>query len=50
VAIIEPAGFEEATADQHWMAVIKEELIMIEKNQTWMLVNRPAHKKTIGVK
>jgi hypothetical protein len=22
----------------------------IEKNQTWMLVNRPAHKKVIGVK
>ena len=50
VAIIEPAGYVEAVADQHWMTAMKEELMMIEKNQTWMLVNRPAHKKTIRVK
>jgi hypothetical protein len=50
VAIIKPAGYEEASANQHWMAAMKEELMMIEKNQTWMLVNRPAHKKAIGVK
>ena len=24
--------------------------MMIEKNQTWLLVNRPTHKKAIGVK
>jgi hypothetical protein len=29
---------------------MKEDLMKIEKNQTWMLVNRPAHKKVIGVK
>lgn len=29
---------------------MKEELNMIEKNETWELVDRPAHKKTIGVK
>ena len=50
VALIEPAGYEEVVADQHWMVVMKEEFMMIEKNQTWMLVNRPAHKKVIGVK
>jgi hypothetical protein len=32
VAIIEPAGYEEAAADQHWMVAMKEELMMIEKN------------------
>jgi hypothetical protein len=32
MAIIEPAGYEEAVADQHWMAAMKEELMMIEKN------------------
>lgn len=32
------------------MAAMKEELMMIEKNQTWMFVNIPAHKKAIGVK
>ncbi|XP_028119242.1 uncharacterized protein LOC114316765 [Camellia sinensis] len=50
VAIIEPAGYEEAAADQKWMAAMKEELKMIEKNQTWMLVDKPAHKKAIRVK
>lgn len=50
MTIIEPAGYVEAAVDQHWMAVVKEELMMIEKNQTWMLVNRPAYKKAIGVK
>ena len=39
VAIIEPAGYVKVAADQHWMAAMKEELMMIEKNQTWM------HKK-----
>ena len=33
VAMIKPAGYEEAAADQHWMAAMKEELMMIEKNQ-----------------
>ena len=50
MALIEPAGYEEAAADQHWMAAMKEELMMIEKNQTWLLINRLAHKKAIGVK
>ena len=29
---------------------MNEELAMIDKNQTWMLVDRPTHKKVIGVK
>ena len=31
VAIIEPAGYEEVAVDQHWMATMKEELMMIGK-------------------
>ena len=50
VAIIEPVRYEEAATDQRWMAVMKDELEMIEKNQTWILVDRPTHKKAIGVK
>jgi hypothetical protein len=50
MALIEPAGYKEAVANQHWMAAMKEELMMIEKNQTWILVNIFAHKKAIGVK
>ena len=33
-----------------WMAAIKEELMMIEKNRTWQLVDRPIDRKVIGVK
>ncbi|KAJ8898746.1 hypothetical protein K2173_004973 [Erythroxylum novogranatense] len=29
---------------------MKEELRTIEKNQTWVLVDKPSHKKAIGVK
>jgi hypothetical protein len=50
VAAIEPANYEEAATDQKWLDAMKEELKMIEKNQTWELVDRPQHKKAIGVK
>ena len=35
---------------QVWIAAMKEELAMIDKNQTWMLVDRPIHKKVIRMK
>ncbi|PKI39574.1 hypothetical protein CRG98_040044 [Punica granatum] len=50
VAVLEPAGFEEAKNDQRWMSAIKEELAMIEKNQTWELGEKPKDKKIIGLK
>ena len=50
VAEAEPVDVEEAMNSQVWIAAMKEELAMIDKNQTWMLVDRPAHKKVIGVK
>ena len=45
----EPTNVEEAINSQVWTAAMKE-LMMIEKNETWMLVDRPIHKKVIGVK
>jgi len=50
VAEAEPIDFKEAINSQVWIAAMKEELTMIEKNETWMLVDRPVHKKVIGVK
>jgi hypothetical protein len=50
VAIMEPAGYAEAANDKKWINAMEEELKMIEKNQTWKLVDRPDHKKAIGVK
>jgi hypothetical protein len=29
---------------------MKEELTMIKNNETWILVDRPVHKKVIGMK
>ena len=50
IDVMEPARYEEAARNQKWVAAMKEELMMIEKNQTWELVDRPTHKKAIGVK
>ena len=50
VAETEPIDFEEAINSQVWIAAMQEELMMIEKNETWLLVDRPSHKKVIGVK
>src|ERR1044072_2497163 len=50
VAVLEPGSFKEAQEDSRWVNAMKEELGMIEKNQTWQLVPRPHHKNVIGVK
>ena len=50
VVVLEPAGFEEAIEDEKWWAAMQDELNMIEKNNTWELVDRSSHKKPIGVK
>ena len=50
VTVLEPVGYEKAKSDQRWMNAMKEELAMIEKNQTWELVERLEDKKVIGVK
>ena len=50
MAEAEPVEIEEAMKSQVWVKAMQEELDMIEKNQTWMLVDRPANKKTIGIR
>lgn len=50
VAVMEPASFEDAKEDRRWLAAMQEELAMIEKNETWELVDRPHDRKVIGVK
>ena len=49
VALIEPGSIEEAKASGEWLNAMKEELMMINKNNTWELVDKPSHKKAIGV-
>lgn len=50
VALLEPGTVEEAKGSVEWASAMKEELSMINKNNTWQLVSKPDHKKTIGVK
>ncbi|KAG8490916.1 hypothetical protein CXB51_014727 [Gossypium anomalum] len=49
VAIVEPSNFKEAAKNKSWKKAMKVELEMIHKNDTWNLVDRPDHKKVIGV-
>ena len=50
VCILEPESYEEAALDLSWIKAMQAELDMIEKNNTWMLVDRPSSKPVIGVK
>ncbi|KAA3461149.1 Retrovirus-related Pol polyprotein from transposon TNT 1-94 [Gossypium australe] len=50
VAIMEPSSFEEAEAHEGWKQAMIDEIKMIEKNQTSELTEKPANKRTIGVK
>ena len=49
-ALLEPANYTQAVVSDHWRVAMKEELRMIEKNNTWELVERPSNKNVIGVK
>jgi hypothetical protein len=50
LAICELAEFKEAMKNNEWIEAMKEKLRMIEKNDTWVLKDKPLHKKAIGVK
>ncbi|KAA0039658.1 Retrovirus-related Pol polyprotein from transposon TNT 1-94 [Cucumis melo var. makuwa] len=50
IVVLQPAGCEEAKRDMKWIEAINEELSMIEKNNIWELVEKPANRKVIGVK
>ena len=48
--ILEPTNFWEVEKDPKWIAAMREELSMIEMNQTRKLMKRPEDIKVIGVK
>ncbi|KAI5342090.1 hypothetical protein L3X38_009965 [Prunus dulcis] len=50
MCIIEPESFEESANDDSWKKAMEDEITMIEKNNTWELVDRPFDKPIIGVK
>ncbi|KAM1431045.1 hypothetical protein ACFX2I_047043 [Malus domestica] len=50
MSIIEPEDFSEVVKDDVWKKARTEEILMIEKNSTWQLVDRPSSKPVVGVK
>ncbi|KAI5317658.1 hypothetical protein L3X38_037365 [Prunus dulcis] len=48
LCIVEPEKYEEAAQDKAWIKAMEDELSMIEKNETWELVDRPSDKQVIG--
>ncbi|CAL2271953.1 unnamed protein product [Prunus armeniaca] len=50
MCIVKCESYEEAALDESWKNAMKSELEMIEKNNTWELVDSPFDKPIIGVK
>ncbi|KAJ4728947.1 Retrovirus-related Pol polyprotein from transposon TNT 1-94 [Melia azedarach] len=50
VAVIDLSNFSEASNYKEWNAAMRDEIVVIEKNKTWELVDRPLHKQVVGVK
>jgi hypothetical protein len=47
--VYEPNNDDEMVDHKEWRLAM-EEIHMIEKNQTWNLVEKPTHKDVVGVK
>ena len=50
VAVCKPESYEEAQQNPSWKRAMKDEISMIEKNNTWKLVDRLTDKNIISVK
>ena len=50
VSIYEPTCPVEALQDPKWKKAMEEDISMIEKNKTCMLVNKPDDRIVIGVR
>jgi len=47
---LELENYEDASKEEVWIKAMEEEIEMIEKNETWELVDCPKDKEIIGVK
>ncbi|KAG6520408.1 hypothetical protein ZIOFF_017458 [Zingiber officinale] len=45
---IDPENFDEAIKEESWKKAMQEEVRVIEKNQTWELVDKPTDKEVIA--
>ena len=44
-----PQNFQEAAQEERWIEAMNEEIRLIEKNDTWELVDKPQDKDEIGM-
>ncbi|XP_075107011.1 uncharacterized protein LOC107785239 [Nicotiana tabacum] len=49
-AILEPKSFSEASRDPKWIDAMQSEIVALEKNNTWSVVDLPSRKTHIGCK
>ena len=50
MCIVEPQSFEETIKDEDLRKAMENEIDVIEKNETWQLVEKPKDQEIIGVK
>ena len=48
--VSDPISFEEAAGKKEWCKAMKEEMMAINKNETWVLTNLPEGKAAFGLK
>jgi hypothetical protein len=46
--VIEPSRFSEAREDKNWVEAMRLEILALEENHTWDVVQLPSSKKPIG--
>lgn len=49
-SLTEPLSYKEAVTDPRWIDAMNAEILALEKNHTWILVDLPPSKKPIGSK
>lgn len=50
MAAVEPTSINEALQLEHWKSAMQDELLALQRNNTWTLVSLPPDRKVIGCK
>ena len=43
-----PTSVQEALKDENWIRAMNEEMSVLQRNETWEIVERPKDKKAMG--